>query len=356
MAKSSKKAKAQTDEKVAVFYHAQCVDGAASAYAAHMKYGNNAKYYPIGHKSDKTTEKFIREHSDDNTHVIFADYAPTKPVLEKIIDHTKHVSIFDHHATAIEDLAEYKHKKLTKVFDEFSSGGAITFRQLHGRDKKMPQSIELAQRIDLGQFGEDDNEKTHNYQIAAYIDALPNTRIKDIVPAFDTINNLTEDEVASKGEIAHRVNLQRTKEAIDKASFARVQIAENTRPIFIPTVNLKPHGAGRELEAELKKLASQDRHQLAFCWYEEEGTAHVSIRSAGKTDAGTVAQYFATVGKSGGGHKTAAGAHFDIEDFNKRFPRCSRDKMAEILREESILIQDPQAQTVHTPDNQRERG
>lgn len=356
MAKSAKKQNAQSDQKVAVFYHAKCIDGAAAAYAAHLKFGDAAKYYPIGHKSNEDTEKYIRERSNKNTHVIFADYAPTKQVLENIINHTDHVTIYDHHDTAIEELQNYKHKKLKTVFDKYQSGGAITFSELHGK-KPVPLSIELAEMIDMGRFDDHSRDKETNYKIAAYMDSLQNDTIQDIVENFAEIDGLTPKVIANMGAPIRRLKVQETGELIDNALFARVQLADGVRPLFIPIINTQLKGTDREMESELRKLAGGILVGVAMCWHEDKNrVVHVSIRSIGVPSAKDVAQYLGSKGISGGGHETAAAAHFTKEQFDALFPRHTREEAANKITNEKITVTDPSAEKIHEPDRSRKQG
>src|ERR1700761_8976751 len=96
-------------EKISVFYHAPCLDGAAAAWSAYKKWGDEAQYIGINHGPLEETKKLILDHIDPETHVVFADYAPPRPLMDAIACDAKDVVIYDHHASAIRALKDYHH-------------------------------------------------------------------------------------------------------------------------------------------------------------------------------------------------------------------------------------------------------
>ena len=166
-------------KKVVVFYHAPCLDGAAAAWSAYKKWGDSAQYIRINHDSLETEKKLILDNVDQNTHAVFADYAPPRQLMDEIVAHTKSVAIYDHHTTAIGALKNYHRKNVTLALDEGRSGGAIVYDELFGSARDRPQAVELAQMIDL--------ERTNLrefFSIAAYLDSLPLGDMQEICTNF----------------------------------------------------------------------------------------------------------------------------------------------------------------------------
>src|SRR5687768_10125587 len=190
-----------TPEKVVVFYHSPCLDGAAAAWTAHQKWGDNAQYIGINHDKNDTIRDLIFQNVDAETHVVFADFTP--PVNHKedppwqlmndIADAVKKVTVYDHHKSAIEDMEGYSHDKVKLVFDEGRSGASIVYNELFPR-KRLPQAVELAEMIDLERASKKDF-----FSIAAYIDSLPIGTINQAVQSFEQVNTMPMDEIIKQG-------------------------------------------------------------------------------------------------------------------------------------------------------------
>ena len=88
--------------KPLVIYHANCTDGFGAAFAAWLKFGDNAEYLPMDYGKVKTPEDFDMKVSlaakDNGIYIL--DFSFPRPVMEALFAHAEKVVWLDHHATS----------------------------------------------------------------------------------------------------------------------------------------------------------------------------------------------------------------------------------------------------------------
>ncbi len=314
-----------------VFYHAPCLDGAAAAWAAYKspKWGKKATYIGINNNSVEKTREFILSHINTQTHVMFADYTPQRELMDEIAAHAKDVVIYDHHASAMRDMHGYKHKKVSFVSDKRRCGCGLAYDELHpGKKGQRPQVIELVEDIDLERISDDPEEQERFFSIAAYIDSLPISSLEQIIKTFNTINAMSEDEMAREGEGIRRYLTPILQQKMASLAYTKIALLPGMDPVWVPIINADPRGLGREFSMRMRKLAEKAVGAFtALSWYEDSGIVRVSIRTSGVPDAGEVGKYIGRKemeGLGGGGHDNSAGAQFNIDDFHHKFKRAVR--------------------------------
>ena len=114
------------NKKPIVIYHSPCIDGFACAFQFWEKYGNDYEYYP-GVYGEQYPDVLDRD-------VIICDFSYKYDVMVEILDQAKSVVILDHHLTAINDLKDLIHPKLTKVFNIKKSGATIVHKYLNPKE------------------------------------------------------------------------------------------------------------------------------------------------------------------------------------------------------------------------------
>lgn len=330
-----------TSEKVVVFYHHPCLDGAASAWVAHEKWGDNAQYIGINHGDSDYIRDRIIQNIDADTHVVFADYTPPRKLMDEIVEACKDVAIYDHHATAINDMKGYSNKKVKAVFDSGRSGASITYNELFPR-KRLPQAVELAEMIDL--------EQTHKgdyFTVAAYVDSLPIGSLNEAIQSFGQVNNMKLEDIIKQGKSIRRSNAIAIDKTIASAGWTKTQILPGTEPVYIPIINANPQLLGREYNIRLREMAESSAPGFTvLSWFEDKGVVRVSVRTNGVPDAGKVAEHIGKHGLGGGGHRDSAAAQFTIDEFNKAFHRKTQQQVVDDLANTEMVIDDPAGQKV----------
>lgn len=342
---------ANPQEKVTVFYHSPCLDGAAAAWAAYQKWGDAAQYIGINHDKSENIRDLIMQNIDGDTHVVFADFTPPVnhaddppwKLMDDIADHVKQVTVYDHHHSAIGDMDGYENSKVKLVFDEERSGASIVYNELFPR-KKLPQAVELAEMIDLEHASRKDF-----FSIAAYIDSLPISTITEAVQSFEQVNNQSMDDIIKQGQSIRRYHAISIDKTIASASWTKIQILPNTDAVYVPIINANPHHLGREFNIRLRQLAEKSAPGfVALSWFEDKGLVRVSVRTNGVPDAGKIAAHIGSSGLGGGGHSNSAAAQFTIDQFNSAFKRLRQEEVVQAITQpaEGFVIDEPEAKQV----------
>jgi len=145
-----------------VFCHHPCPDGTAGLLMLKQKLGTakNVTYSGLNHTAPIVMQEKIDQvlaTQPTDAHIYFVDIAPTIGIIKKLLEtHNGKITILDHHATAIneinhakEQLAPYlESQKLELILDVTRSGAGIAHDYVF-MNQKYPQSIALAQTIDL---------------------------------------------------------------------------------------------------------------------------------------------------------------------------------------------------------------
>jgi oligoribonuclease NrnB/cAMP/cGMP phosphodiesterase (DHH superfamily) len=260
-----------------VIYHKGCIDGQGAAIAALAKHPNAELFPGVYSEVPPTVE---------GREVYLVDFSYPLTVLKEILQTAKHVTIIDHHKTAIDELQDYFNPKLTKVMTNDHSGAVLAWKFFHP-DVEVPQMLIHIEDRDLWKFVYGDTTKA----ITAYLYSLDfetSYWLQMLDPHFWT-RNFGVFIVA--GETLVRQEAKRTK-----------SLAQNPRWLHIgghnvPAVNCNAYYAsevGHELDQDVP---------FAATYYDTVDGRVFSLRSAkdGK-DVGAIAKSY-----GGGGHFHAAG-------------------------------------------------
>jgi len=126
-----------------VLYHANCPDGFGAAFAAWLRFQNEAEYIPVSY--GKPMPDMI---TGDETEVYILDFSyPTRELRDLITSHAR-VVVLDHHHTAKCELEsmmeEYGSEPYLIRFDLNKSGAVLACEYFHGSSIK----------CEVGQVGE----------------------------------------------------------------------------------------------------------------------------------------------------------------------------------------------------------
>lgn len=124
------------EEKVLCFFHANCVDGAASAAVIRRKYPH-AKCYPMNH-GDKLRARVKGKK------LFIVDFSFKPELLKRFSDEATSVHWYDHHITAV----PIKEEVGWGIIDLKESGASLTWKQ-EFPEKPLPKILEYVRDKDL---------------------------------------------------------------------------------------------------------------------------------------------------------------------------------------------------------------
>lgn len=305
--------------KPLVIYHANCADGFGAAFAAWLKFGEEAEYVPMQYGDFAFTEDGLIARE-----VYILDFSLPKDRMDKLFSVAKRVIWLDHHASVFKDWGLDNSKLQTEVelqlvqashivtLDNNKSGALIAWEYFHP-DKEVPMFIKLIDDYDRWQF-KIEGTKEFNKALWSYAPW-----------SFGMWAEWLEMFEGLMGSI-NLVQFKASGAAILRAHDANVQAVVNgaARECSLTFKVKDMSGSWYDMEYTRKglaancppHLASDVGHQLAnqsgtygLLWFiNKEGKCLCSLRSNGGYDVSDIAKAL-----GGGGHKNAAGFEVDIQ-------------------------------------------
>lgn len=268
----------ETNKKILVLYHGNCMDGFAGAWSAWKKFGDTAEYLP----QERTKIPDIEIFQDKEVYVI--DYSFNK---EEMLSFEKVSSKFvciDHHISAkeaVESLKEY-------VFDTTYSGSYLAWKYFF-KDTEVPRLIEYISDADTW------THKLVDYEdIEAYI-YRETEKGSEFLYFEDLSKELSTDEgferAKSIGKLFRDAHEKRVNTYEEKAELINFEGHE------VYAVN-----APSDIRSELGHRLAIKTGSFSLIFYYEKGIWKCSLRGVKDFDVSVLA-----VKHGGGGHKNAAG-------------------------------------------------
>lgn len=321
-----------------VVYHENCIDGLASAWALHQKWGLDPgtvmMYVAYAHHKPGSSEKSILDALKPGTELYFVDVAPEKGLLDDLLSpdasggqKLASVHVLDHHRTAAANLAQYKPLAISGFtppalelqLHENHPSAAKMIWHLFLPGTATPAFLEMIDKMDRNA-----NMNTMaDFAAAALIDSMD---IASITEAFNTcsaLSKLTHDQMIREGQKILDDQKIRIEKLNDNVMHTEIEILPGSPPIRVPIVNADVQNFGRFFTNYLQDLGHQSGTGVSFAWYVQgNGAVTMSIRTNGTPDASKIAEHFhKKPGISGGGHKTSAAVHFaSLEHFCEHVP------------------------------------
>lgn len=311
--------------KPLVIYHANCADGFGAAFAAWLKFGDEAEYIPMQYGDFAFTEDGLIARE-----VYILDFSLPKDRMDKLFSVAKRVIWLDHHASVFKDWGLDNSKLQTEVelqlvqashivtLDNNKSGAMLAWEYFHP-DKEVPMLIKHIDDYDRWQF-KIEGTKEFNKALWSYApwsfeqwrNIMLTTQAKEwIAASADPQKSKAYQDFILEGAAILRAHDANVK-AVVKSVARKCMLNLSDEPGFEPkgltlyglAANCPPH------------LASDVGHQLAnqsgtygLLWsINKEGKCVCSLRSNGDYDVSAIAKTF-----GGGGHKNAAGFEVDIQ-------------------------------------------
>jgi len=258
-------------KKRMVIYHALCIDGFTSAWAAWLNpLWRDAEFVPASHGQPPPDVT--------DCMVVVADFSYPREVMEAMNKSAAGLSVFDHHKTAQAALDGLPFA----LFDMERSGAGIVWDALHpGKDR--PWLVSYVEDRDLWRWA-----LPQSKEVNAWLGACKRDSFDD----WDRLAATPLEKVVEKGEAVLAYIERYVSEMSEQA---RIEVAGER----VPMVNA-PYICISELVGRLAEKAP-----FAVGWFQRsDGLYAYSLRSRGPggVDVSEIAKRY-----GGGGHRNSAG-------------------------------------------------
>jgi len=305
-----------------IVYHADCIDGAASAWVVARAHPDApTSYIPYAHYAKDTAEESIRRSLTPGTALYFVDCAPDKGFLDELLkDGTaSSIHILDHHKSADEMLRGYAAPATTTPLElhirpTSPSAAKMIWAKFFPNDRA-PDVLSVIDMMDGDARG---LTTPDSFAAAAFIDTQEIGTIGTALKTLEGLAQETFNAMAAKGKPVADYQRMKVSRMVHEALEVELQILPDTPAVRVPIINGSVHNFGRQVSDALVQLAQTSRAGAAFNWYlQKTGAVTMSIRTNGIPDASQIAAHLrATLGVTGGGHAGAAAVHFaSLADF-----------------------------------------
>lgn len=277
-----------------VVYHDGCTDGFTAAWCAWLAFPD-AEFVPVVHGS----EEWLKTYPLATQHVYFLDYCPPRAVLEDVCNLAEHVTVLDHHKTAVEACGDFSHPRCELIFDMDRSGAGIAwdyFHPIHEVDDDVASLIQPGEtRCELVRYVEDQDLWRHQLPSSKEVSAWINSHPFDFNDWSDLAWALVEQpgEIIREGDAILRFSRQLIADAQKLATFVQIP--------GIGKVSLVNY-SGVLVSQLLNDLAKDSPAGMAIAWCQEaDGRYKYSLRSIPGVDTTLLSRQF-----GGGGHACAS--------------------------------------------------
>lgn len=270
-----------TDAPDICIHHHPCADGFTSAWAVWKKWGDAVQFHPgvYGEAPPDVADK----------DVLLVDFSYKRPVLDKMVEQCRSLTILDHHKSAQADLEGWDaraHPNVDVVFDMDRSGAVLAWDYCH--DSEAPPICLYVQDRDLWRFQLHGSREvaavlfSHSYEFGAW---------DDLAAQLSTRAGL--ENIISQGVAIERKHHKDVRELL----------AQTTRSMVIGGYPVRvanlPYTMSSDAAHELAK-----GYPFGACYFDRADGARVfSLRSM--DDGADVSVIAAAYG--GGGHAHASG-------------------------------------------------
>jgi oligoribonuclease NrnB/cAMP/cGMP phosphodiesterase (DHH superfamily) len=271
-------------------YHGGCTDGVAAAWVVHEALAD-VEFHPGVYQEDPPDVT--------GRHVILVDFSYKRPVLERMLEQCRSMTILDHHKTAKDDLEDILSEKAMGVFDMDRCGALIAWNwyfpgvappvlikdYIDNRDRWTGKGPEDTDQVTMALRSYDHSPKD---SWAVFFRQWSSLMDRNMLP------NLRRE-----GADIHRYFRQRVEEAKLRA-----------RTMFIDGVQFLVANDNYSLCSEVAGELAEVTGYGAIWWQNADGSVTFSLRGRG-VDVSAIAKKF-----GGGGHPGAAGFRVaDLQTF-----------------------------------------
>jgi len=269
-----------------VLYHADCMDGYASAWAAWKKLGNKAQYKPVRHQTP------VPDFAEGTT-IYIVDFCYPIEVLVEAAARASKIIVLDHHISAQQEYECYQQKfeipnNLEFIFIQDHSGCLISWQYFMGE----VEAPLLLQHIEDHDLWRHHLPKTEEISKALFL------RLPVNFYAFEKIKISTlhrEGTLLLKQQKLNVNRLFKTRHSVTLNNLSG--LAVNASSMF---------------SSDLGHVLAEKSGTFGLTYF-YDGKRHryqCSLRSIGDFDVSELAQNF-----GGGGHRNASGFSVDQATF-----------------------------------------
>ncbi len=267
----------ETNKKILVLYHGNCMDGSAGAWVAWKKFGDQAEYLP----QERTKIPEVDIFKDKEVYII--DYSFTKEQMLSFEEVAEKFVCLDHHISAkegIESLKEY-------TFDTTHSGSYLAWKYFFP-ESSVPLLIEYISDSDTW------THKLSDYEdIDAYI-YRDTEKSSEFLYFEDLSKELSTDEGLERAKRMGKL----FREAHEK----RVSIYEEKAELVnFEGYDIYAVNAPRDIRSELGHRLAKKTGLFSMIFSYEKGIWKCSLRGVKDFDVSVIA-----IKHGGGGHRNAA--------------------------------------------------
>ena len=304
-----------------VIYHASCADGFGAAFAAWLKFGDEAEYVPMQYgKEDESfwrleDGQFDSEFQILNREIYILDFSFSKWVMEGLFSLAKCVVWLDHHASVFKDwgipssdvadeitLGLVQPNDHHVVLDNNKSGAYLAWEYFHP-GVETPLFIKHIDDYDRWQFKIDG---TKAFQKALWSKPF-DFRAWEIIfltPGYEDAAYRLCYTVGYAILRAHNQNVQ----SVVKGGARKCKLCIEGE-VCIEDFNGLAANCPPHLTSEVGHELAKQSGTFGLLWFiDKDNRCKCSLRSNGEYDVSTIAKAF-----GGGGHRNAAGMSVPID-------------------------------------------
>lgn len=299
-----------------VIYHADCIDGFGAAFAAWLKFGNEADYLPMQYNS---TETFPDVTGRD---AYILDFSFPRVDMDGILAKANRVVWLDHHKTAFEMwVGEYQKGMQISGYDfndnpficldDNRSGALLAWEHFHP-EKVTPKLIQHIDDRDRWQWKLEGSAEVH----AALSSYTPWTfqLWEDLTGIGERhsrgFENRCLDNLIGEGKPILRLQKQHIARVARQARKCNIISDEPLVPGgSVPKFSCKGLTVNSPLfQSEIGNVLATESGTYGLVWYvSKDNRVRCSIRSNGAYDVSEIARSL-----GGGGHLNASGFEIDL--------------------------------------------
>lgn len=268
----------ETNKKILVLYHGNCMDGFAGAWIAWKKFGDTADYLA----QERTSIPEVEIFQDKEVYII--DYSFSKEQLLSFEKVAKKFVCIDHHISAKEAVESLKEH----MFDTAHSGSYLAWKYFFP-ELAVPRLVEYISDSDTW------THKLDNYEdIDAYI-YRESEKSSEFLYFEDLNKELSTEEGFERAKNIGKL----FREAHEKrVSFYE----EKAEMVNFEGYDVYASNAPRDIRSELGHRLAKKTGLFSIIYTYEQGLWKCSLRGVKDFDVSKLA-----VKHGGGGHKNAAG-------------------------------------------------
>lgn len=263
---------------VVCVYHEDCMDGMAAAWIVRQSYPN-AELVP-GNYNREIDDTDIKRFKNKIVYIVDFSFPPT--ILERIASIAQHVTVIDHHETAMRKLEGYSNPYVTLILQDGIGGCKLTWEYMNPNETT-PAWIEAIADRDIWRFA-----FPFTKALCAYIAARPMT-----IEWMEEVASSSFTMMCTTGQFIYDSIQLRIPKRIASCAYRM-----NFKGYDVPCINIHPTEDASSL---LNVLCEEE--PFAIGWYTSKDYLHYSFRS--KPSGVNVAELLEPLG--GGGHARAAG-------------------------------------------------